>query len=180
MPVRDVVSWNTMISGYSSYGFGDQAFQIFLEMQNIGTRPSVFTYTIMVSLVSSPCQGKQIHGRLIRSGMNFSNLVLGNSLINMYGNFGLVDYSFGVISTMKQLDIISWNSLIWACHNAGHQELALEQFHRMRSKELFPDEFTSSILISVCSNLQDLEQDWRIPYSFLENNINGTQLYAVP
>ncbi|XP_028781575.1 pentatricopeptide repeat-containing protein At1g43980, mitochondrial-like [Neltuma alba] len=93
-------------------------FKFSLRMQNIGTRPSVFTYTIMVSLVSSPCQ--------------------------------------------------------------GHQELALEQFHRMRSKELSPDEFTSSILISVCSNLQDLEQDWRIPYSFLENNINGTQLYAVP
>lgn len=180
MPVRDVVSWNTMISGYASHGFGNQAFQIFLEMQNIGTRPSAFTYTIMMSLLSSPYQGKQIHGRLIRSGADFSNLVLGNSLVNMYGNFGLVDYAFGVILTMNQLDIISWNSLIWACHSAGHQELALEQFHHMRSAELLPDQFTSSILISVCSNLQDLEKDWRILYSFLENKVIGTQLCAVP
>ncbi|KAI4337893.1 hypothetical protein L6164_016259 [Bauhinia variegata] len=147
-----------MISGYASYGLADHALGLFLEMQNAGVRPSGFTFSILMSFVSSPSHGKQIHGRMIRSGMDLSNVVLGNSLINMYGKFGLVDCAFGVILTMKELDIISWNSLIWACHRAGQQELALEQFYHMRATELLPDQFTCSTLISVCSNLQDLEK----------------------
>ncbi|KAK7311490.1 hypothetical protein RJT34_09677 [Clitoria ternatea] len=158
MPVRDVVSWNSMISGYASYGFLSHALEFFVEMQGTGVRPSGFTFSILMSLVSSPCHAKQIHCRMIRSGIDLSNIVLGNSLITMYGKFGLIDYSFSVILIMKQFDIISWNSLIWACHRAEHHELALEQFCRMRAMELLPDQFTCSTLMSVCSNLRDLDK----------------------
>ena len=156
MPVRDVVSWNSMISGYAHYGFSSHALELFVDMQDAGVRPSGFTFSIMTSIVSSPCHAKQVHGRMMRSGMDLSNVVLGNSLIAMYGKLGLVDYCFGVILTMKKFDVITWNSLIWACHRAGHPELALEQFYQMRATNLLPDQFTCSILMSVCSNLQDL------------------------
>ncbi|CAJ2667634.1 unnamed protein product [Trifolium pratense] len=158
MPVRDVVSWNTMISGYASCGFSSHALELFVEMQGTGVRPSGFTFSILTSLVSSACHAKQVHGRMIRSGMDLFNVVLGNSLITMYGKFGLVDYCFAVILTMKQLDVISWNSLIWACHKAGRQELALEQFCSTRAAELLADEFTCSTLMSVCTYLRDLEK----------------------
>lgn len=158
MPVRDVVGWNTMISGYASCGFSSHALGVFVEMQGAGVRPSGFTFSILTSLVSSSCHAKEVHGMMIRSGMELSNVVIGNSLIAMYGKFGLVDYCFGVILSMKQLDVISWNSLIWACHRAGRQELALEQFCCMRAAEFLPDEFTCSTLMSVCSNLRDLEK----------------------
>ncbi|CAI8598484.1 unnamed protein product [Vicia faba] len=160
MPVRDVVSWNTMISGYASCGFSSHALELFVEMQSVGVRPSVFTFSILTSVVLSPCHAKEVHGRMIRSWMDLSNVVIGNSLITMYAKFGLVDYSFGVVFSMKQLDVISWNSLIWACHRAGRQELALEQFCCLRAAELLPDQFTCSSLMSVCSSLRDLEKDW--------------------
>ncbi|KAJ1380311.1 Tetratricopeptide-like helical domain superfamily [Sesbania bispinosa] len=158
MPVRDVVSWNSMISGYASYRFSSHALELFVEMQDTGVKPSGFTFSILTSLVSSPHHAKEVHGGMIRSGMDLSNVVLGNSLITMYGKLGLVDYAFGVILTMKQYDVISWNSLMWACHRAGHQELALEQFYQMRAMGLLPDQFTCSILMSVCSNLRDLDK----------------------
>lgn len=180
MPVRDVVSWNSMISGYASNGFSSDALELFVEMQGAGMRPSSFTFSILTSLVSSPCHAKQVHGRIIRSGMDLSNVVLGNSLIAMYGKVGLVDYSFSVILTMKKIDIISWNSLMWACHRAGHHELALAHFYKMRDAELLPDQFTCSTLMSVCSNLRDLDKDWRILFGYLQNRIDGIQLCALP
>lgn len=176
MPVRDVVSWNTMISSYASCGVVDYALGVFMEMQNAGLRPNAFTLSILMSLVSCAHHGKQIHGCMIRTSLNFRNVVLGNSLIDMYGKFGLVDYAFGVFLTMDVLDIISWNSLIYACHRSGYSELALDQFHLMRANEHSLDHFTISTLISVCSNLQDLEKGKQIfafciKFGFIYNSI---------
>ncbi|XP_014522307.1 pentatricopeptide repeat-containing protein At1g43980, mitochondrial isoform X1 [Vigna radiata var. radiata] len=158
MPARDVVSWNSMISGYASCGFLSHAWEIFVEMQGTGVKPSGFTFSIVMSLVPSPSHAKQIHCRMIRSGMNFDNVVLGNSLITMYGKIGLVEYVFGVIMTMKHIDVISWNSLIWACQRAGNHEQALELFYQMRNADFLPDQFTCSILMSAYSNLRDLDK----------------------
>ncbi|KAB2623799.1 pentatricopeptide repeat-containing protein [Pyrus ussuriensis x Pyrus communis] len=158
MPERDVVSWNSMISGYVSCGFIDNALEIFSQMQIAGVRPSEYTFSIMMTLVTSACYGKQIHGDMIRSGMNLSNVVLGNSLIDMYGKLGCVDYAFGVFFTMEEVDVISWNSLISGCHRSGYEELALDQFFWMRGTEYAPDEFTISTVINVCCNLLDLEK----------------------
>ncbi|CAL0327436.1 unnamed protein product [Lupinus luteus] len=107
MPVRDVVSWNSMISGYARYGFYNHAFERFIEMQDAGVRPSGFTLSILASLVSSRCHAKQIHCRVIRSGLDLSNVVLGNSLITMYEKLGLVDHCFGVILLPYSIFFIS-------------------------------------------------------------------------
>ena len=176
MPVRDVVSWNTMISGYVSRGFVDYALGIFMEMQNAGVRPSGFTLSILMLLVSCAHHGKEIHGCIVRSGLNLSNVVLGNSLIDMYGKLGLLDYAFGVFSTMEELDLISWNTLILSCHRSGYRELALDQFCLMRTTGHSPDQFTMSTVISVCSKLQNLGKGKQIfalcvKMGFISNSI---------
>lgn len=176
MPVRDVVSWNSMISGCVSGGFFDNAFCLFSKMQIAGMRPSEYTFSIAMSLVTCSCHGKQIHGGMIRNGMNLSNLILGNSLIDMYGKLGCVDYAFGVFFTMEEVDIISWNSLISGCHRSGYAELALDQFFQMRSTKHSPDEFTISSVINVCCNLPNLEKGKQIfafclKVGFLSNSI---------
>ncbi|XP_022146799.1 pentatricopeptide repeat-containing protein At1g43980, mitochondrial-like [Momordica charantia] len=154
MTERDTVSWNSMISGYVSSGFGDSAMAVFLDMQNAGFRSSEYTFSILMSLVSCTRHGKQIHGSMIRSGVDVSSVVLGNSLIDMYGKVGLVDYMFAIFFTMEKVDVISWNSLILGCHRSGFRVLALNQFSLMRTTEHSPDEFTVSTVMSVCCGLQ--------------------------
>ncbi|KAK0576460.1 hypothetical protein LWI29_017884 [Acer saccharum] len=156
MPERDVVSWNSMISGYVSSGCFTYAFETFTEMQIAGVRPSGFTFSILLSTVPSACYGKQIHGSMIRSGVCLSNVVLGNSLIDMYGRLGFVGYAFAVFSNMKELDIISWNSLISGCLKSGYEEYALDRFRLMRSSGYSPDDYTVSTIITACSNLRNL------------------------
>lgn len=163
MPVRDVVSWNSMMSGYSSHGLVDHALEIYLKMQSVGVRPNQYTFSILISLVSSACHGKQVHGRMIRTGgVSLSNVVLGNSLISMYGKLGLVDYAFGVFMTMVKVDTISWNSLIWVCYKSGYAQLALDQFCLMRATEHSPDQFAISTVIGVCCDMRGLEKGKQI------------------
>lgn len=158
MPQRDVVSWNSMLSGYAYNGFVDYALELFWEMQNAGVEPSEYTYSMVASFVSCANYGRQIHARMIRSGMNARNVVLGNSLIDMYGKLGLVDYAHGVFMTMEKVDIISWNSLISGLYNSWQSQCALEQFTTMLHIGQSPDEFTVSLMFTICCNLQQLEK----------------------
>ncbi|XP_043722665.1 pentatricopeptide repeat-containing protein At1g43980, mitochondrial-like [Telopea speciosissima] len=153
MPNRDVVSWNSMISGYASKGLVESALRVFSEIQRVGVEPTPFTFSIVMSCVWSSQQAKEIHGNIIRSGLCLSNIVLGNSLINMYGRLSLVEYAFGVFLMMEELDVISWNSLILGCDKSGYGDLALDQFCLMLSNGYSPDHFTMSMVISICSNL---------------------------
>ena len=162
MPVRDVVSWNSMLSGCFSHGLIDYASELYLKMQNAGVRPNQYTFSILVSFASCVCHGKQIHGSIIRRGMNLSSVVLGNSLIAMYGKLGHVDYAFGVFLTMVKVDTISWNSLIWGCYRSGYGKLALDKFSLMRTAQHSPDQFTMSTVISVCCDIRDLEKGKQI------------------
>lgn len=162
MPERDVVSWNTMISGYTSCGYFDNALGVFREMQNLGVRPSGFTYSLLVSIVSSARHGKELHGSIIRRGLSTSNVVLGNSLIDMYGKLGIFCYALAVFLIMEELDVISWNSLIISCCKSGYGELAIYQFCLMRSLGYSPDEFTYSAVITSCSDLRNLDKGKQI------------------
>ncbi|XP_056174822.1 pentatricopeptide repeat-containing protein At1g43980, mitochondrial isoform X2 [Syzygium oleosum] len=158
MPQRDVVSWNSMLAGYAFNGFVYYALELFWEMQTAGVEPSEYTYSMVASFVQCANHGRQIHARVIRSGMNAHNVVLGNSLIGMYGKLGLVDYAHAVFMTMENINIISWNSLISGLYNSWRSQCALEQFTTMRHVGQSPDEFTVSLMLTICCNLQQLEK----------------------
>ncbi|KAG5612086.1 hypothetical protein H5410_023367 [Solanum commersonii] len=162
MPERDVVSWNSMISGYASYGLFENALGVFLEMQKYGIRPSGYTYSILVSYVEFAFHGKEIHGNMLRNGVDLSNVVVGNSLIDMYGKLGIVDYATGVFLAMETVDVISWNSLISSCCKSGYEDTALSYFSLMRACKYSPDEFTMSSVLIGCSNLRSLEKGKQI------------------
>lgn len=157
MPERDVVSWNSMISGYVSGGFLENAQDMFLEMQNSGVKPSSFTFSTLISCVKCADYGKQMHGNITRNGFDYSNLVVGNALIDLYGKLGLVDYAVGVFFTMPKVDVISWNSLISGCCKSGYEKPALSHFCSMRGKGHKADEYTMSAVLTACTNLQNLE-----------------------
>ncbi|KAL9241182.1 hypothetical protein vseg_015323 [Gypsophila vaccaria] len=158
MPERDVVSWNSMLSWHASCEQADIAWEKFRQMLHTGSKPSVYTYSILVSMVSDFRRGKELHAGVIISGLIRSSVVLGNSLIDMYSKLGVIDYAFGVFLSMDKLDIISWNSIVVGCCKSGCGEIALSQFSLMRSLGYPSDEFTCSAVITCCTNLRKLEK----------------------
>lgn len=49
MSLKDVVTWNAMISGYAQHGNGDKALSLFDEMRNTGMRPDWITFVGVLS-----------------------------------------------------------------------------------------------------------------------------------
>nr|XP_043611270.1 pentatricopeptide repeat-containing protein At1g43980, mitochondrial [Erigeron canadensis] len=176
MSERDVVSWNTMIYGYLSCGIGDHALGVFAKMQAFGVVPSEYTYSIVLSCVRSVSHGMEIHCDMIRKGVGFSSVIVGNSLIDMYCKHGFVDYAFRVFICMKEVDNFSWNSLIAGCSKWGYEEMAYNQFCIMRMANYLPDAFTVSSVLTACSNIKDLPRGVQIfalsiKSGFLSNTI---------
>lgn len=74
-----------------------------------------------------------------------------NGLISMYSRFDKIEDAFLLFSEMREKPLISWNSLISGCVQAGRASDALELFSQMKMYGHSPDAITISILLSGCS-----------------------------
>jgi len=111
---RNVISWNTIITGHIQNGQANDAISIFHEMQLSNIKPDVVT---MVSVITACAglaaiqQGKCFHGYIIKCEFK-SNEMLENSLIDMYAKCGIVDMARRTFDIMSRKDVISWTAMI--------------------------------------------------------------------
>lgn len=116
MPMKDLVSWNSMISGYHSVGDGLSALSCFKEMQNYGMEHDRFSVISGVGASSVEyClkSGKEIHCHVIKSGLE-TDIMVQTSLIDMYGKCGVVDYAERVFNRIILRNIAASNAMIGA------------------------------------------------------------------
>ncbi|KAK7263839.1 hypothetical protein RJT34_31436 [Clitoria ternatea] len=149
IPHRDSVSWNSMLSAYVHHGLEVQAMNIFRRMLLEGYEPDSVTVSTILTGVSSLNLGVQIHGWVIRGGLEW-NLSIANSLIMMYSNHGRLDKACLIFNLIPERDVVSWNSIISA--HCKHQN-ALCFFDRMEQASVEPDKITFVSLLSACAHL---------------------------
>lgn len=111
---RDVVSWSSMISGYSRMGFAREAVEMFRGMRVAGFKPNEMT---LVSVLGA-CgdlgdleMGRWIEGFVEASGM-VVNSYIGSSLIDMYGKCGDLQSARQVFDRSGKKDMVVWNAMI--------------------------------------------------------------------
>ncbi|OWM82077.1 hypothetical protein CDL15_Pgr001651 [Punica granatum] len=154
MPHKNLITWNTLISGLMFNGFLFQGLEGFSQLLISGLRPNVYTLTIALSICANICSlghGRQMHSYILRNGFSLHSL-LGNSLIAMYSKCGDFNHSLRVFDVMVERDKVSWNSAISALAQHGKGKEAVELFEDMRKEaSCRPDEATFTALISACS-----------------------------
>ncbi|XP_027354884.1 pentatricopeptide repeat-containing protein At4g33170 [Abrus precatorius] len=153
----DVVVWNKTLSRYLQNGEAWKAVDCFVDM--IGSRVPCdgLTFVVMLSVVASVnCieLGKQIHGIVVRSELD-RVVSVANSLMNMYVKAGSVSYARTVFGQMKELDLISWNTVISGCALSGLEELSVRLFVDLLCSGLLPDQFTIASVLRACSSLEE-------------------------
>ena len=53
MEHRDVITWNVMIGGLAEHGCGQEAYELFMQMQREGLEPDAFTFSSILNPCSS-------------------------------------------------------------------------------------------------------------------------------
>ncbi|XP_061341248.1 pentatricopeptide repeat-containing protein At4g25270, chloroplastic [Gastrolobium bilobum] len=147
IPHRDSVSWNSMLAAYVHHGLEVDAMNIFRQMLLEGYKPDSVSISTIIAGLSLLDLGVQIHGWVIRRGVEW-NLSIANSLIIMYSNHGRLDKACWIFNLMPERDVVSWNSIISA--HCKHRE-ALAYFEQMEEAGVEPDKITFVSILSACA-----------------------------
>uniref|UniRef100_A0A453QID6 Pentacotripeptide-repeat region of PRORP domain-containing protein n=1 Tax=Aegilops tauschii subsp. strangulata TaxID=200361 RepID=A0A453QID6_AEGTS len=139
---RHVITWNAMIHGYGSHGFGKVAVELFEEMKSSGRVPNETTFLSVLSACSHA--GLVDEGRKYFSSMNEDyGLEPGmehyGTMVDLLGRAGKLDEAWSFIQKMPVDPGISvYGAMLGACKLHKNVELAEESAQRIF--ELGPDE----------------------------------------
>ncbi|KAK6258700.1 Pentatricopeptide repeat - like 10 [Theobroma cacao] len=155
MSPKNLISWNTIISGFFLNGSPAQGLEQLSQLLMLNLRPNAYTLSIAISIcanISSLSHGKQLHGYILRHDL-FLETSLGNALITMYAKCGTLNWSLRVFNEMIVKDTISWNSLISALAQHGEGKEAVHCFKAMKDAgRAKPDQATFTSVLSACSH----------------------------
>ncbi|PQQ00268.1 putative pentatricopeptide repeat-containing protein [Prunus yedoensis var. nudiflora] len=174
---RNVVLWNTIISGYCQKGLLREALLIFVQMQTQGLMPDSFSMSSALSAcgkVGLVELGHQIHGHIIKRGY-LDEFVL-NSLIDMYSKCGFVDSAYMIFDKIQHLGVITWNSMISGFSQNGDPVMAISLFDKMFLNCLKINEVAILSVIQACSELGYLEKGKWVHHKLITYGV-GKDLY---
>ncbi|XP_010521175.1 PREDICTED: pentatricopeptide repeat-containing protein At4g33990 [Tarenaya hassleriana] len=158
MPIRDMGSWNAMISGYSQTGNAKEALHLADEMRAKGVNQDPRTIASLLSACAEAedlNRGKSIHLYSVKHGLD-SELFVANALINMYsifGNLGDCQKMFDEMMIIR--DVVSWNSIIKAYEQNKKPLTAVWLFKEMGKNGIQYDRLTLISLASALAQLGD-------------------------
>jgi pentatricopeptide repeat protein len=150
---HDLVTWNTMISGYVSYGLGHLVFPLIHRMQEeTGMKPDHYTLVSAVQActqMGSLEQGRRLLSLIIEDGF-YTDLYVGSSLVDMYCKWQQVDDGWRALEMMPKHNSVAWNSMIAAYAQQSDYTSALGLLEGSKGIKL--DEVTFISLLSACSH----------------------------
>ncbi|PKU74480.1 pentatricopeptide repeat-containing protein At2g40720 [Dendrobium catenatum] len=151
---KNLVVWNSLISGYSHNGLLDESINAFAGIAQNGLLPdsvSITSVLVSVSIFAALGKGKMIHGYLVRNGI-FCDEIVGNSFIDMYMKCGCLRYAQLIFDRLTVRNLVTWNTMIAGYGSHGHCLKAINLFDEMQQLKIIPDGTSFLSLISSCSH----------------------------
>ncbi|KAK8691763.1 hypothetical protein V6N13_075261 [Hibiscus sabdariffa] len=154
MDERDIVSWNSLISGYVGSGQFENAINLLKDLLFQGYKPNIYTYSIILSVCSDiPAieWGKQTHCCIIKPAFD-SNVVVGSALIDMYAKCGVLNAARNVFDSLTSKNLVSWNTMLTGYAQHGYAREALDIYGMMQRADVKPNDVTFIGLLSTCAH----------------------------
>ncbi|KAH7352630.1 hypothetical protein KP509_19G054900 [Ceratopteris richardii] len=128
LPIKDLISWNTLINGCIEGGINGKALKYLEQMPAYGICPDNITFMCILRLCASMSdieRGKKIHSEIIMKGFETEEFVHSN-LVDMYAKCGMLSEAIKVCRRFSSSYVVAWNSLIAEYIERGYVDDALE------------------------------------------------------
>ncbi|CAH2064233.1 unnamed protein product, partial [Thlaspi arvense] len=180
MPQRNLVSYTSVITGYSQNGQEAEAISLYLKMLQEGLVPDQYSFGSIIKACASSgdvglgkqlhaqvikleptnpmalCQGMQIHSFIIKYGL-LTDLSVCNSLLTMYNCCSDLYCCFRMFEDFRnKADSVSWNAVLTACMQHEQPSEVLRLFKLMLLSECEPDHITMGSLLRACVEISSL------------------------
>ncbi|XP_027354333.1 pentatricopeptide repeat-containing protein At3g57430, chloroplastic [Abrus precatorius] len=196
MDRRDIVSWNTMITGCVVCGRHDDALNLLHDMQKgqgkdrsntfgdyeddecIPLKPNSVTLMTVLpgcAALAALGKGKEIHAYAVKK-MLATDVAVGSALVDMYAKCGCLNIARIVFDQMPVRNVITWNVIIMAYGMHGKGEEALELFKRMTAEEdgnrevIRPNEVTYIAIFAACSHSGMVDEGLDLFHTMKDNH----------
>ena len=154
MVLRDLISWNAMVSGYSLNGCFREAVETLQEMQQCGMRPNASTLVGIVGMCGSAGDrgvGNSLHAFALKGGA-IDDESLTSVLISMYAAFDDLSSSRMVFDLHPVKGLASFNSMMSAYMQHSIWKEAFEVFRLMHCAGVGPNLVTLLSVLPSCSD----------------------------
>ncbi|XP_076925833.1 pentatricopeptide repeat-containing protein At3g26782, mitochondrial-like [Bidens hawaiensis] len=170
-PVRNMVSWTSMITGYVQNGRPYDALSLlkdFLTEERFGginnIESEVCIDSVAMVSVLAACSSisnknvtEGVHGVVVKKGFA-ENTRVGNTLVDAYAKCGQLGFSRKVFNEIISKDVTTWNSMIAVCAQHGMSTEALDLFYAMvRDADVKYNAVTLSVVLLACAHLGALQ-----------------------
>ncbi|XP_020540099.1 putative pentatricopeptide repeat-containing protein At5g08490 [Jatropha curcas] len=162
MELRDLISWNAIISGYASNGEWSKALELFQELLSLDmSEPDSVT---LVSILPACAQlknlkiGREIHSYILRHPYLWQDTSVGNALLSFYAKCDKKEAAYNTFFMISNKDLISWNSMLDAFAEGGHITQFLKLLQWMLREGIRPDSITILTILHFCAFLLKLDK----------------------
>ncbi|KAL9236966.1 hypothetical protein vseg_011569 [Gypsophila vaccaria] len=159
MVVRDIISWNSLVSTYVQAGDLEGTLWLLNKMKREGFSPNQRTFGTVVSssesLQNGVELGSMVHDEIISCGLEV-NAHLATSLVGLYSKHGDVSAAFKIFERVSDKDDILWTSMISAFVQNDCASSSLVVFSQMLESRVTPSTATFATVIAACAKLTSL------------------------
>ncbi|KAL9677342.1 hypothetical protein QQ045_005571 [Rhodiola kirilowii] len=159
MSKRDVVSYNSIITGCASHGFADQALTLFSMMLNAGIRPNSITFTAVLTACAHNGlveEGRKNFALMRKLGFIKPKVKHYSCMVDLLGRAGLIDEAYNLITSMPlEPEASIWGALLGACKIHGNLQVA-----EIAANKLFEMESRNPGNFCVLANIYSENKMW--------------------
>ncbi|KAH0875477.1 hypothetical protein HID58_072839 [Brassica napus] len=150
---KGVVTWNSMLCGFSQNGNSLETINLFDYMYRNCLEINEVTFLAVIQVCSSIGsleKGRWVHHKLILCGLK--DLFTETALIDMYAKCGDLNAAETVFKAMSNKSIVSWSSMINAYGMHGRIGSAVSTFNQMVESGTKPNEVVFMNVLSACGH----------------------------
>lgn len=155
MSLRDVITYNLMISGNSRNGCSVKAFELYAEMVSHGLRENASTFPSVLSVCSGDewlCrEGIQVHCRVISLGFE-CNMFIRSALVGLYTSLRLVYVALKLFDEMPERNLAVCNLMLRCYCESGDSKGLFGVYRRMGVEGVDENGLSYCYMIRGCSN----------------------------
>ncbi|KAK7400688.1 hypothetical protein VNO78_11950 [Psophocarpus tetragonolobus] len=174
MVEKDVVSWNSIISGCVQSGEAGEALEMFKRMRVELFLPDAVTVVGVLSacaLLGALHLGCSVHTLALKVGLVLSSVYVGTALLNLYAKCGDVKAARMVFDLMEEKNAVTWGAMISGYGMQGDGNGSLALFRDMLKEELEPTEVIFTTILAACSHSGMVGEGSRL-FNFMCGELN--------